>query len=61
MSAIPTYVYPFVLAIIAAVVGKLMTGNVRDNAASLPGWILYALAIGCVVIGLVLLWLDHAA
>ena len=59
MTDVPTYVWPFVLAVIAAVTGKLLTGRVRDDAGSLPGWILYAVAIGCVVIGIATWWLSH--
>lgn len=61
MPDFPTYVYPFLFAIIAAVAGKLMVGRVRDDAGSFPGWILYAVAIGCVVIGFALMWLNRNA
>jgi hypothetical protein len=57
--AVPTYVYPFVLAIIAVIAAKLLVGRVRDDPGSFPGWILYAVAIGCVVIGLATMWLDQ--
>jgi hypothetical protein len=59
MPDLPTYVYPFILAVIAAVAGRVLAGRVRDDAASLPGWILYAVAIGCVVIGFATMWLSH--
>lgn len=59
MFDVPTYVWPFVLAVVAAVAGKLLTGRVRDDPGSLPGWILYAVAIGCVVIGIATWWLSH--
>ena len=55
----PTYVWPFILAVVAAVTGKLLTGRVRDDAGSLPGWILYAVAIGCVIIGIATWWLSQ--
>lgn len=61
MSNVPTYVWPFVFAVIAAVAGKLMVGRVRDDAASFPGWILYAVAIGCVIIGFATMWLSEHA
>lgn len=59
MSAIPTWAFPLILAVIAAVAGKVLTGRVRDDPGSFPGWILYAVAIGCVVISLALMWLDN--
>lgn len=61
MPDIPTYVYPFVLAALAAGAGWLLVGRVRDDAGSFPGWILYAVAVGCVVIGFATLWLSRAA
>jgi hypothetical protein len=61
MFQIPTYVYLFALAAVAAVAARMMAGKVRDDPGSFPGWILYAVAIGCVVIGLATLWLDHNA
>lgn len=61
MPDFPTYVYPFLFAILAAVAGKVMVGRVRDDAGSFPGWILYAVAIGCVVIGFALMWLSRNA
>lgn len=60
MLDLPTYVYPFILAVIAAVSGRLLVGRrVKDDAGSLPGWILYAVAIGCVIIGIASIWLDN--
>jgi hypothetical protein len=59
MLDIPTYVYPFILAAVAAVAGKVLSGKVRDDPGSFPGWILYAVALGCVVIGLATMWLDR--
>ncbi len=60
LDSVPTYVWPFVLAVIAFFAGKMLSGGrVRDDAASLPGWILYAVAIGCVVIGIATWWLSH--
>lgn len=58
LSSIPTAVYPFVLAVIAVLLGRMTVG--RDNdPRSIAGWILYAVAAGCVVIGLALMWLDR--
>lgn len=61
MLDLPTYAWPFIFAVIAALAGKLMTGRVKDDAGSFPGWILYAVAIGCLVIGFATMWLDHNA
>ncbi|HEX2545745.1 MAG TPA: hypothetical protein VHL79_12745 [Ramlibacter sp.] len=59
LDNIPTYFWAFFFAVVAAVAGKTLTGKVRDDPGSFPGWILYAVAIGCVVIGLAVMWLDH--
>ena len=59
MFDLPTYAYPFILAVIAAVAGKVLVGRVGDDPGSFPGWILYAVAAGCVVIGLAAIWLDN--
>ncbi len=59
MFDLPTYAFPFLFAVIAAVAARVLAGRVRDDAASFPGWILYAVAIGCVVIGFATMWLDH--
>lgn len=56
---LPSYVWPFILAVVAAVAGKLLTGRVRDDPGSFPGWILYAVAIGCVIIGIATWWLSQ--
>ncbi|HYE71539.1 MAG TPA: hypothetical protein VEA35_03365 [Ramlibacter sp.] len=59
MFDVPAYAWPFVLAVIAAVSARLLTGKVGDDPGSFPGWILYAVAIGCVVIGFATLWLSN--
>lgn len=59
MFDLPTWFWPFLFAVVAAVAGKVLTGRVRDDAKSFPGWILYAVAVGCVVIGLATMWLDN--
>lgn len=58
--SIPSYVWPFVLAVVAVVVGRMLAGDVRHDPRTLPGWILYAIAGACVLIGLATWWLDHA-
>lgn len=60
MLGLPTYAWPFILAVVAAVAGKLLTGQVKDDPGSFPGWILYAVAIGCVIIGFATMWLSGA-
>lgn len=61
MSDLPTYTWPFVLAVAAALAGRFLAGGTRDEPRSLPAWILYAVAIGCVVIGLATMWLSQKA
>lgn len=58
MLDLPTYAYPFILAVIAAFAAWWFAGPVGDDAGSFPGWILYAVAIGCVVIGIATWWLS---
>ena len=58
MPDIPTHVWPFIFAVIAAIAGRLASGRPGDDPGSLPGWILYAVAAGCVVIGFALMWLN---
>jgi hypothetical protein len=59
MFDLPTYAWPFIFAVIAAVAGRLLVGRVGDDPGSFPGWILYAVALGCVVIGFALMWMSH--
>lgn len=61
MLSVPSYVWPFVLAILAALAARLLVGRVRDDAGSFPGWILYAVALGCVIIGFALMRLGQAS
>lgn len=57
MSAIPPAAWPFLFAVLALVAARVLVGQVKDDA--LPGGILYAVAVGCVLIGLAVLWLDR--
>jgi hypothetical protein len=58
----PTYIYPFIFAAVAAAAGWYFSGGrPRDDSGSLPAWILFAVAVGCVIIGLATLWLSQAA
>lgn len=59
MLGLPTYAWPFIFAIVAALAGRLLVGRVGDDPGSFPGWILYAVAIACVVIGFAMLWLGQ--
>lgn len=59
MFGIPLYVIFFVLAVIAALAARFLVGRVGDDPGSFPGWILYAVAAGCVIIGFAGLWLDQ--
>lgn len=59
MFGLPLYAIFFILAVVAALAARLMVGRVRDDPGSFPGWILYAVAIGCAVIGVAGLWLEQ--
>ena len=59
LDSVPTYVWPFVLAVVAAVAARVLVGRVRDAAGSMPGWILYAVAVGCVIIGFATWYRSH--
>jgi hypothetical protein len=61
MPEIPTYAYAFILALVAAGAGRVLGGKAKDDPGSMPLWILYAVAAGCVVIGLAIMWLDNRA
>ena len=58
MLELPTYAYPFLFAVVAFLGARFLVGRVRDDSASLPGLILYAVAIACVLIGLATVWMD---
>jgi len=58
MPDVPTYAYAFALAVVAAVAGRMLGGRARDDPGSMPQWILYAVAAGCAVVGVAIVWLD---
>ena len=59
-SALPTYAYPFIFAVLAAGAGWYISeGRPRDDTGSMPAWILFAVALGCVVIGFATYWLSQ--
>ena len=59
MFGIPMYVYFFLFAALAALAARFLVGRVGDDPGSFPGWILYGVAAGCVLIGLALIGLDR--
>jgi hypothetical protein len=58
MLDMPTYIFPFFLSLIAFVGGRLLLAHADEEAGSLPGWVLHAAAIACVLVGLVSVWLE---
>jgi FtsH-binding integral membrane protein len=60
LNSVPTVVFPFLFAIVAAVAAALLARSDRDQPAGFASKILYAVAIGCVIIGIATWWLQHA-
>jgi hypothetical protein len=60
LNSVPTQVVPFLLAVIAAVCAALLARSRRDQPAGFASVILYAIAIGCAIIGVATWWLQHA-
>lgn len=61
MFDLPPYAYAFIFAALAALAARFLVGPVRDDAASFPGWILYAVAVGFVIAGIADIWLRAAS
>lgn len=59
MFELPAYAYLFIFAALAAIAGKVFSGRVRDDPGSFPALILYAVAVGCVVVGFATIWLNR--
>jgi hypothetical protein len=60
LFGLPTYAYPFIFAVIAAAAGWYVSGGrPTDDVGSMPVWILFAVALGCVVIGVAAMWLGQ--
>jgi biotin transporter BioY len=59
-SNLPTQVVPFLLAVVAAVCAALLHRSREDQPAGFASVILYAVAAGCVIIGIATWWLQHA-
>jgi hypothetical protein len=57
-DALPSSYLPFVLAILAVVVGFVLNGRRHGEADHLASRILYVVAVGCVIIGFATLWLN---
>lgn len=58
---LPMYVYTFILAVLFAGAGMWLGGRPRDDAGSFPAWILYAVAVGWLIIGLATMWMSRGA
>lgn len=59
---IPTYIWPFIFAVIAALFGFMFAHrHVRGEPSTLVSRILYAVAAGCVIIGFATWGLSNMA
>ncbi|TWO64908.1 hypothetical protein FN976_27790 [Caenimonas sedimenti] len=61
LDSIPTYVYPFVVAILAFLAGRVLGGPMREDPESLPRILLWSIAGACVLLGFYFLWLSRSA
>ncbi len=61
MLDLPTYAWPFIFAIVAAVAGRLLGGRLKDDPDSMPTRLLYYVAAACSAVGLATLWLTYNA
>lgn len=61
MFDLPTAVWPFFFAVVAAVAGFMIHRRPKDDPGGFPERILYALAVACVILGFVAIWLDRGA
>lgn len=59
LANIPTFIYPFLVAAIALLAGRVLGGSRRDDPESLPRVMLWAIAAACVVLGIYLFWLER--
>lgn len=57
---LPTQIVPFLLAVVAAVAATWLHRSREDQPAGFASVILYAIAVGCVIIGIATWWLQHA-
>lgn len=51
MSVIPTEFYPFLFAVLAAIGGLMFSRRGQGEAIHFASRILYAVALGCLIIG----------
>lgn len=56
MSMIPTTLFPFLFAVLAALGGLFFSRRPQDVPNALVSNILYAIAVACVVLGVWMLW-----
>ncbi|MBC5767235.1 hypothetical protein [Ramlibacter albus] len=59
MSSIPTSLFPILFAVLAAAAGLFFSRRPQDVPNALVSKILYAIAVGCLVIGLWTLMSSH--
>lgn len=60
LNSLPTTFYPFLFAVIAAVAGAVLARSSRDQPAGFASTVLYAVAAGCVIIGVLTWYLQRA-
>ena len=59
MPMIPTYVFPFLFAIAAAIGGFVFSRRHSNDPDSLVSNILYMVAAGCVIVGIATYWMYN--
>jgi hypothetical protein len=59
LHSLPTWVFPLILAAVAALVGWMFTQRQTAEPNSLVSRILFMVAIGCVIIGIATWWLSR--
>jgi len=60
LSILPTAVYPFLFAVIAAIAASVFGRQSTSKPFALVSAVLYALAVACVIIGVITIFLDRA-
>lgn len=61
LNILPTEAWPFIFAVIAAGAAAFLGRHRHGEPLGIASVMLYAVAIGCVIIGVVTTWLQHAA
>lgn len=59
LANIPTFIYPFIVALVALLAGRVLGGSPKEEPESLPRVMLWAIAAACAVLGVYLLWLER--